>query len=423
MEQRVADIYHQTELARQSRPQGSNLGFTSLRRRPGIVAFLCFIALCAAPLGLGAQEDFESFQKEQREAAEEFSETVTQSFKEYREEIRRAFSEYRKKAAEVWGGDNAAIPDRERWVSYRDEMRERKIVDFKQGTARFEIALPSGQEEITQSEKKRLEESIVESLTRGPDTRSIRDIARNPEQIEHGENPLLAGLLKTSSGESVDRSNAEEFARDAVESRLQKSEVRGEDNRERSVASVEIPMIPNHIRKRAEKFEPIVKEHSRAQSLQPELVFAIIETESFFNPRARSHVPAFGLMQLVPVSGGRQAYRLVHGVDRKPSEELLYQPRDNVQLGTAYFHYLYYTAMKEIRDDEARLWCAVASYNTGPGNLFRTFSAQDKSAAIRKINSMSSEEVFRYLARNLPYEETRNYIRKVRKKMPKYNRL
>lgn len=397
---------------------------SSLRRSvPRIVSLLCLIALCAAPLGLNAQEDFESFQKEQREAAEEFREELTRSLKEYRLEIRRAFSEYREKAAEVWGGDNAAIPDREKWVSYRDGMRERKIVDFKQGTASFEIALPSGQEEITESVKDRLAEAIVESITQGPDTRTILDIARHPDRREHGDDPLLAGLLETSSGEPVDGNNAGEFARDAVESRLHKSEIRGEDNRKRSVASVEIPMIPNHIRKRAEKYEPIVKEHAQAKSLRPELVFAIIETESFFNPRARSPVPAFGLMQLVPVSGGRHAYRLVHGVDRKPSEELLYQPRDNVQLGTAYFHYLYFTAMKDIRDTEARLWCAVASYNTGPGNLFRTFSAQDKSAAIRKINSMGSEEVFRYLRRNLPYEETRNYIRKVRRKMPKYRRM
>jgi membrane-bound lytic murein transglycosylase C len=379
--------------------------------------------LCAVPGGLGAQEDFESFREQQRESMQEFRDKVNRSLKEYQREIREAFSEYKAKAAEVWGGGNADIPDREKWVSYRDGMRERRIVNFKQGTARFEIALPPGREEISESVRDRLVRAIVETVTKGPDKRSIRDIVRNPDSIEPGGEPLLAGLLQTSSGETVDHDNAEQFARDTVRSRLRKSEVRGEDTRKRSVASVEIPMIPSHIRKRAERYEDIVKEQARTQSLRPELVFAIIETESFFNPRARSHVPAFGLMQLVPVSGGRHAYRLVHGVDKKPSEELLYQPKDNVQLGTAYFHYLYFTAMKGVRDAEARLWCAVASYNTGPGNLFRTFSQKGKSAAIRKINSMSSEEVFRYLARNLPYEETRSYIRKVRKKMPKYRRL
>ena len=193
MGQRRADVDQDTELARRSGHPRRRVGVSSRRRKTGIVSLLCLIALCAAPHGLGAREDFESFRKRQLEAAKEFSENIAQSFQEYREEIRGAFSEYREKAAEVWGGDNAAIPDRERWVSYRDGMRERRIVDFKQGTARFEIALPSGGEEITESVKKRLADAIEESITRGPDKRSILDIVRDPDGIEHGEEPLLAG--------------------------------------------------------------------------------------------------------------------------------------------------------------------------------------------------------------------------------------
>jgi hypothetical protein len=39
---------------------------------------------------------------------------------------------------------------------------------------------------------------------------------------------------------------------------------------------------------------------------------------------------------------------------------------------------------------------------------------------LAKINSMNSEEVYRYLEKNLPYEETRHYVQRVRKRMNNY---
>jgi len=122
------DADQDPELASRSGHPRRGMGVSSRRSKTGIVSLICLIALCIAPHGLGAREDFESFRKRRLEAAKEFSETLTQSCKEYREEIRRAFSEYREKAAEVWGGDNAALPDRKRWVSHRDGMRERNEV-------------------------------------------------------------------------------------------------------------------------------------------------------------------------------------------------------------------------------------------------------------------------------------------------------
>ncbi len=384
--------------------------------------FLIVIVLCL-PLTALAQEDFESFKQEQGQAVENFIQKRNEDFKKYQRRIRQAFSEYREKAAAVWGQEQAAVPSRKEWVSYRKKMRERRQINFDAGKARYEIALDPGKKEVSKSVRFRLVDSIVDSITKGSDQRSIERIAANPDNVELGGRPLLRGLFKTDLGRVVTQNNAEEFARKKVQNRLKKSEVEGEDGQERVVASVEIPMIPDHLRKRAERYEDIVKNQAKSRSLSPELVFAIIETESYFNPQARSPVPAFGLMQLVPVTGGQEAYEIVYGEKKQPSEELLYQPRENVTLGSAYFHRLYYTYMEGIENDKSRLWCSVASYNTGPGNLFDTFSKKSKSVSIHRINSMSHQEVFQYLVNNLPYEETRDYLQKVRKKMPKYQRL
>lgn len=407
--------------------QGNTLSlsfFPDLSRRmlPSAMIVLLLGALFL-PFNAAAQKDFESFQQEQKQSLEEFIQEQKEAFEEYSQKIRAAFSEYRAKAAAVWGKNKAFVPSKKEWVSYREEMSKRYSVNFKKGNARYEIALKPGKKKISEAVKSSLADTIVKSITQGPDQRSIEEIAANPGKIEPGGTPLLSGLFAFRSGEPVTVDNARRFARKKVETHIEKSKVEGEDGEKRVVASVKIPMIPDHLKKRAKKYEGIVKNQAERRSLEPELVFAIIETESYFNPQARSPVPAFGLMQLVPVSGGKEAYQMVYGEKKQPSEEFLYQPKENVILGSAYFHRLYFRYMDGIKDERSRLWCSIASYNTGPSNLYDTFSKRSKSEAIKRINSMSSEEVFSYLVKNLPYKETRNYIQKVRKKIPKYQRL
>lgn len=103
--------------------------------------------------------------------------------------------------------------------------------------------------------------------------------------------------------------------------------------------------------------------------LDPELVLAIIQTESGFDPRARSHKNALGLMQLLPETAAR------FGV-RDPMD-----PVQNLHGGMAYLRWLL-----SFFDGDLRL--TLAGYNAG------------------------ERAVERYLGVP-PYRETRNYIRKV----------
>ena len=315
------------------------------------------------------------------------------------------------------------VPSSEEWVSYCKQMCERRMVNFKQGFARYEFALEPGRGKISHQIKSSLIDSIVESITQGPDQRSIARIAENPDKVDPGGKPLLSGLFAFNSGKKVTEDNAEKFARKKVRNRLTKWVTRGNDGRKRVIASVTIPMIPDHLHKSAQKYEEIVRQQAERQALSSELLFSIIETESYFNPQARSPAPAFGLMQLVPFTGGLEAYRMVYGENKQPSEELLYQPEENVTLGSAYFHRLYFTYMEGIKDEMSRLWCAIASYNIGPYELYRTFSDKGKSAAIHHINSKDSDEVFNFLINHLPSRQTKEYLKKIRKNIPKYESL
>src|SRR4029450_11245471 len=82
--------------------------------------------------------------------------------------------------------------------------------------------------------------------------------------------------------------------------------VRSENRIERPTPILGVPAAPGYrttteaLPQHAEAYEDLVREHSERQSLRPELVRAVIQVESGFNPRATSPKGAMGLMQLMP---------------------------------------------------------------------------------------------------------------------------
>jgi soluble lytic murein transglycosylase-like protein len=119
----------------------------------------------------------------------------------------------------------------------------------------------------------------------------------------------------------------------------------------------------------APRFDDLVLAHAQRHSLRPELVRAVIQVESGYNPTATSPKGAMGLMQLMPATA-----RLL-GV-RNP-----YDPEDNIRGGTAYLRQLL-----DKYDGNEQL--ALAAYNAGSG-------------AVDRYGSVP------------PYRETRDYVRRV----------
>jgi soluble lytic murein transglycosylase-like protein len=113
----------------------------------------------------------------------------------------------------------------------------------------------------------------------------------------------------------------------------------------------------------------LVRSLAPKYELDPQLVLAVIEVESNFNPFALSPKNAMGLMQLIPETSRR------FGV-RKPFDE-----RDNVQGGMAYLRWL-------LAYFEGNLTHVAAAYNAGEG-------AVDKYKGVP------------------PFAETQDYVRKV----------
>ncbi len=109
--------------------------------------------------------------------------------------------------------------------------------------------------------------------------------------------------------------------------------------------------------------------HARRQGLAPRLVQAVVQVESGYNVKARSHKGAMGLMQLMPETA------------RELNVSDAYDAEQNVRGGTTYLR-------RMLRKFSGNLTMALAAYNAGP-------------TAVEKYGGVP------------PYRETRNYVRKV----------
>jgi membrane-bound lytic murein transglycosylase C len=166
--------------------------------------------------------------------------------------------------------------------------------------------------------------------------------------------------------------------------------------------------------KKAEQYLKMVSNNAQKWALSDQFILAIMETESHFNPLAKSYVPAYGLMQIVPSTAGADVNTKLLGIKNKPSPDLLFSGRDNIKYGSAYIHILMTRYLKEIKNPTSRLYCAIASYNTGIGNLARAFNNGKKGRlkAMKVINTLSPDEVYDIIKKRT-HTETQRYLDKV----------
>ncbi|HUP64548.1 MAG TPA: lytic transglycosylase domain-containing protein [Thermoanaerobaculia bacterium] len=146
-------------------------------------------------------------------------------------------------------------------------------------------------------------------------------------------------------------------------------------------AELPSPLMIETVRERFFRTEipygDIIYREAKRQGMEPELIAAVVKTESDFRPRLVSSKNAQGLMQLIP------------GTAELMGVSDVTNPVENVRGGVRYLREL------QSQFDDPQL--VLAAYNAGPGRV-RTFGGIP------------------------PYRETRDYVRKVEKSRERYQK-
>ena len=304
-----------------------------------------------------------------------------------------------------WGKKETRLPSRTSYIKYTQNYKSRAIVDFDAGMITVETV-------DDKDPKASLKNAIVTTLLTPDDPRAVDLFSDKAVTLTSARQPYLLGLVQDQAGKPIATpAQAESYADYLVQKQSQTRKVDAKEGA-KDALFVNFSMVANFQNKQAEKYRAIVSKYAAQYRVSPSLVFAVIRTESNFNPFAVSSAPAYGMMQLVPSSGGREGYRAAKGRDEMPSREYLFDAQNNIELGTAYLGVLSSKQLDYVSNATSREYCVISAYNTGPSNVLKAFS-RDKVAAVNSINSLEPPGVYEKLRTSLPYEETRQYLVRV----------
>ncbi|TWH54116.1 soluble lytic murein transglycosylase [Dulcicalothrix desertica PCC 7102] len=133
----------------------------------------------------------------------------------------------------------------------------------------------------------------------------------------------------------------------------------------------------------------IIEKWSAQHKVNPLLVTAVMRQESRFEKKAKSTAGATGLMQVMPATAEFIAPQIKQDIKNIQLEK----PEDNIMLGTWYLGHTH----DQYKENSL---LAIASYNAGPGNVSKWLTTLPKDDPDNFVE-------------NIPFDETKNYVRQV----------
>lgn len=381
-----------------------------------VLLFCMFLSLCSFADDFKVQkEEFAKFNAE----FSAFKKAEDTAFSDYTERLEEEFRAYKNELKKFW--NEPEISTQKEWVHYSDDKKSRSKVDFQKSRMVVEV--------IAKDEKSAKKEMLKQiAYIASKDTKEVietdelqKRVAKlsqteQKKKLEIDAQPILQTVLFDKKPTEIDVTNYAKKSLDENKIDQKKSKLKDQIIYKVSIA------LPSDTRlKRASIYKADVMQNAKRFDIPAALIFAVMQTESDFNPFAKSNIPAYGLMQIVPHSAGRDTYRFLYKRDGMPTATYLYNGKKNIVMGTSYFHILYYKYLKSIKNPQSRLYCAIAAYNTGAGNIAWAYTkTHSMKKAAPLINAMNSEEVYAHLLKHLRYDEPKHYLKNVRTRMSAY---
>ena len=388
--------------------------------------FLLSISIVASAYALTAQE----FQKQQMQAFEQkkeefgvYKKSQEEAFEAYQKAQMKAFEEYKKEVGAFW--EEPKMPTKTSLVSYTPDKKTRTDIDFENQEIIVET-IASSEEEA----QKKLQAQLAQAVS--IDTKTFYEIDPLEQKLSQVEKPkeIVDAPIKPEpilSTVIFDAKPTKAEVKSYVQQHISQDTIKVAESTKvphQKIYSVSVKMPEDAMIKKSKDYYDDVQAQSSVRKLPLPLVFAIMHSESSFNPKARSHIPAYGLMQIVPKTAGRDTYKFLYKQDKLVSGEYLYDSRNNITMGTAYLHILYYNYLRAIKNPDSRLYCTIAAYNTGAGNIAYAFTkTYNMNKAAPLINAMTPEEVYNKLLKDLRYDEPKHYLKKVTSRMSGYHKV
>lgn len=368
------------------------------------------LPLLLPALARAADSNFADYVRQQEQGFADYQQQLENAFNQYQQLVASEFASYQNQVYQKWGDQQ--IGSARVLVRYAEDMASREIIDYEKGVITLELIERKDSSQVQTKLRNQLLQvaGATEAQMQKKDVIGQQIEQQMPAQFyasARASNDYVVADLLTGEQQPDNQQISKAVVQAAGQATTATRPLAGG----MQVYSLSIPLSAANISTRADKYAGLVNKYARQEKIDPALVMAIMHSESHFNPQARSHIPAYGLMQIVPQSAGRDASAKVYGQQRLLSAGYLYNSENNIKIGTAYLGILYYRYLKGINNPESRLYCTIAAYNTGAGNVARAFGHGTNIArAAQSINQQTPQQVYNRLVNNLPYAETRKYL-------------
>lgn len=323
---------------------------------------------------------------------------------------------YKDFLSKKWGEKNVKLSNISTFTQYNKNMDARQSADFENGIVTIEV--------VSDDDKKIKPQYFDETLENFSKQSVSEAIRKDP--INTLESKFMESKSIVSNYQIQDNSKLLDGYikyRKITPKDIKYKKVRLKNGENKFIYYVDVKMVPDHLKKRALKFKPYVLNKAKEYGVKPSVIFAIMQTESYFNPLAKSHIPAYGLMQIVPTTAGVDAYYALTKSKKLLSPKYLYNASNNIEIGTKYVQIIQNKYLKGITNPISKSYCISTSYNAGIGSLIYSFtgSKRKRTEAINKINSMTSDEVYTHLSTsNRLTHEAKKYVQNIKSRSENY---
>ncbi|WP_404342891.1 murein transglycosylase domain-containing protein [Pseudoalteromonas mariniglutinosa] len=381
-------------------------------KKYAVLLFVGFLVSCKSVPDIPVVADVEELNRQIKNAPHDITAIHKQiiktqhSLKKQVTDVEQLLSALKAIVDHQWGKENSQQPSRKKYVKYSNDYQARAIIDFENN--RVEV------ETIAQEEPKTLlVKAITTTLLTSSDPNKTDIFSSKTPEL--GDEPFLYKQVLDHDGVAIRyRWRANRFSEYLVKNQLTKKNSYGH-----VIHSVSFPLVDNNEHLRKEKFSQYVLTAAKKYRVSAALIYAVIETESSFNPYAVSSANAYGLMQVIPATAGKDVYQRVKKRAGQPSKAMLFKPQYNIDIGSAYLSILRDDYLSKITKAQSKHFAIISSYNGGAGNVLRIFN-QNRDIAFRQINSLSASTFYEILITKHPKQESRRYLQKVTAAEKKY---